>query len=274
MICFRYKVLCVIFFLTSVALLMAVDKPIGFYRFNGLYLQGAKRCQELLAQSQSPTMRKKLLFELAACYQFNTRERAYRKAIAIYRQFIEEFPQDPLCAKAYFNIGRCYDVFTTEREKDIEQARQAYQTCYENYKRSLWADQAFFWYANSFIYRLNPQSAASGVKIFKEFLEHFPNSFLRGVAHSQLSELYCAWLNNYQAAVKHSELALRQGIQDINLRRLHLYRLGYLYQFKLKDNENAVKWYKKLIAESPTKSDPNYFVAAMRIKELEHKHDK
>ena len=264
---YRYSIFLLVFYL-AVGAVWATEKPIGFYRSKGLYKQGAAHCQKLLKKAESPKARKKLLLELAACYQFNTRDHTYQRAVDICRQFILEYPNDLLCAKAYFNIGRCYDVFTVEREKDIEKARKAYKTCYGKYPNSQWADQAFFWYANSFLYHLNPRTAKTGEKLFKEFLKRYPKSFLTGVVYSQLSELYCTWLNNYKAAVKHSKMALQCGIQDVNLRRLHLYQLGYLYQFKLKDNKNAVKWYKQLMKESPTKSDPNYFVAQKRIKEL------
>ncbi len=263
----RCCALFLIFYLTA-GMISASEKPIGFYRSQGLYKQGAAHCRKLLDKTADPVARKKLLLELAACYQFNTREHSYREAVEISRQFIKEYPDDPMCAKAYFNIGRCYDAFTVEREKDIEKARKAYRMCYEKYPESQWADQAYFWHANSYLYHLTPRSAATGVNMFKKFLKRYPDSFLTGVVHSQLSELYCAWLKNYQAAVKHSEAALNYGIQYVNVRRLHLYRLAYLYQFKLKDAKNAVKWYKQLMKESPTKSDPNYFVAAKRVKEL------
>ncbi|MCF7853213.1 MAG: tetratricopeptide repeat protein [Candidatus Pacebacteria bacterium] len=210
----------------------------------------------------------KLLMELAACYQFDTRAHTYEQAVQVYEQFIQNFPDNPLCAKAYFNIGRCYDAFTLEREKDIQKARTAYRACYESYPDSQWADQAYFWHANSYIYKLTPRTAETAAKMLETFLQNYPRSLLTAVAHSQLSELYCAWLNDHRASIRHSEAALDHGIRDTNIRRLHLYRLGYLYQFKMNDAANAIRWYKKLMDESPMQSDPNYFAAKKRVEEL------
>jgi outer membrane protein assembly factor BamD (BamD/ComL family) len=249
--------------------LSATEPTLGFYRSKGLYVQGTNHCLKLLNKTQKNEERKKIMLELAACYQFNTRDHTYLEAVETYKKFIKDFPDDPLCAKVFFNIGRCYDAFTMNRKRDIVKARAAYKTCYEKYPSSQWADQAYFWNANSYIYKLTPKTAKVSVGLFKQFLKLFPNSFLTGVVHSQLSELNCAWLNNYALAVKHSEAALKYGIQDVNLRRLHLYRIGYLYQFKLGNNKQALKWYKILVADSPMKSDPNYFVAIKRIRELQ-----
>ena len=267
MTCNRSIILFLLFY-SAVGVALAGRDKIGFYRSKGLYKQGAAHCLALMNKTKDQDERKKLLLELAACYQFNTRDHTYAQAVKIYRQFISEYPKEPLCAKAYFNIGRCYDAFSTERNHDIRQAREAYRNSYERYSGSQWADQAYFWHANSFIYKLNQETAIKAVKMLEEFLKRYPKSFLKGVVHSQLSELNCAWLNNFKAAVTHSEAALACGIQDINLKRLHIYRLGYLYQFKLKDNKKAIKWYQRLLADSPTKSDPNYFVAEKCLKEL------
>jgi tetratricopeptide (TPR) repeat protein len=268
-----FKLMLIIFCFITFAV-SATEKGLGFYRSKGLYIQGAAHCQKSLKNTQNIEEKKKIFLELAACYQFNTRDHTYRKAVEVYRQFIQKYRGDPLCAKAYFNIGRCYDAFTVERQQDIEKARKAYKACYEKYPASQWGHQAFFWHANSYLYHLTPKTATTGEKTLKEFLRRYPKSFLRGVVNSQLSELYCTWLNNYKAAVKHSLAALKYGIQDVKLRRLHLYRLAYLYQFKLKDDQNALKWYGKLTAESPSKSDPNYFVAKKRIKKLMSKLEK
>jgi tetratricopeptide (TPR) repeat protein len=266
--CYPFNVVLLTFlFVTGLA--ASEKKSPEFYRSKGLYAQGAEYCQTLLDKTQNPQKRKKLLIDMAACYQFNTRDHTYQKAVDVYRQFINKYPDDPLCAKAYFNIGRCYDAFTLQRKKDIGKAREAYKTCYGKYPGNQWADQAYFWHANSYIYKLTAKSATISAGMFEQLLKRYPKSFLTGVVHSQLSELYCAWLNKYKLAVEHSEAALQYGIQSINVKRQQLYRLGYLYQFKLHDNQQAVKWYKKLVAASPTKSDPNYFVAKKRIRELQ-----
>ena len=267
MSCYRFYLYLLVFVLSSTAF-GAKPETLGYFRSKGLYVQGVAHCKDTLKRTRKTTKRKIVLLELAACYQFNTRDHTYPEAVKVYRQFLNEFSQDALAGKAYFNIGRCYDAFTMNWEQDIEKARIAYKNCYEKYPESFWADQAYFWYANSFIHKLTPELAAKAAKIFEEFLKRYPESFLCGVVHSQLSELYCAWLKNYKESIRHSEAALACGIRDIKLKRLHFYRLGYLYQFKLKDNKNAVKWYRCLMENSPTKADPNYFVAEKRIKEL------
>ncbi len=266
--CLLYAFFAMIFLLAGPYSGAAELENVSLFRTKGAYRKGAAVCRKLLDGPVSGGKRLDLMFELAACYQFDTRNHAYPQAVAVYEKIIREFPGDPLCAKAYFNIGRCYDALSVEREKDITRAREAYKNCYEKFSGSLWAQQAYFWHANSYIYQLTPETAKVSAGMFEAFLKKYPDSMLAGVVHSQLSELYCAWLDNFRTAVKHSEAALAHGIRDANLRQLHLYRLGYLCQFKLNDKSKALKWYRQLMAESPAKSDPNYFVAAKRVKEL------
>ncbi|MBL4700247.1 MAG: tetratricopeptide repeat protein [Phycisphaeraceae bacterium] len=265
----KMKTLFVIITLLVTTNLWAESVDLKYYRSKELYNQGAAHCQKLLLKTTDKQKRKEILIELAACYHFNTRDQTYQEAVETYQQLIKEYPSDPLCARFYFYIGRCYDAFSRNRPQDIDKAHKAYRACFEKYPESQWADQAYLWLANSYIFKSSIKNAKMSAETFEGFLKRYPKSMLVGIAHSQLSELYCAWLKDYVATVKHSEAALAWGIENVNLRRLHLYRLGYVYQYKLNNIPKSLQWYKQLITESPTQSDPNYFVVVKRVRELE-----
>jgi len=241
-------------------------------RKQGEYARAAKHCKNILEQNEIPeTQRKILTLELAACYQFDTRKSQTDAAIEVYKKFLENWEADPLAAKANFNLARCLEFTGKRKKRYLEDARCHYKIVYEKFPDSLWADQSYFWEAMSYAVPLNPETAADTVKRLQKFEERFPESILRAVVFSEISELSCTYLEDYDLAIASGIRALELGLGSPGLCGKIRYRLAYLYQYKKADLRNALKWYKELVAASPMKSDPNYFVAEERISAIINK---
>ena len=241
-------------------------------RKQGEYAPAAKECARLLeSKSLDAAERKDLMLELAADYQFDSRVNRSAAAGEAYRNFLNLWPADPLAAQAHFNLARCLEFIGNNRARDLEAARTHYRTVYEKFPGSIWADQAYFWLAMSYSAELNKETAAATVARLKDFDQRFPNSALKAAVAAELSDLACAYLDDYDMAIESGLKAMNYGIRSQNIKQALRYRLAYLYQFKKGNPGNALKWYQAIVDASPTKSDPNYFVALERIGELEGK---
>ena len=224
-------------------------------------------CLSLLKSAKlDDALKKAALLELAACRQFDKGSNRCAKAAESYREFLKLWPDDPLAAKAHFNLARCLEL--ASEGSNVEEARNHYQIVYGEFPGSIWADQAYFWEAMSHSNSLNKETAAKTVEMLKDFDSKFPSSPLKGVSAAELSELACSYLDDIDLAIESGLKALSFGLQSQELKSRILYRLAYLYQFKKGDLAKAAKYYQELVDSSPTKSDPNYFVALKRMEEF------
>jgi tetratricopeptide repeat protein len=98
----------------------------------------------------------------------------------------------------------------------------------------------------------NSEEVANAFKNLEEFCDNYKgDSPLLTPVHLFADFQYIVHKKDFKSAVEHLLAALRLGIENQRLREEILYRIGRIYQTKLKNPRNAQMYYKQFLREYP-----------------------
>lgn len=196
------------------------------------------------------------------------------KAREYYRQIIALAPQSDLAAWALLALARMKHLVPVGQEPDYAEVRRAYEEVMDRYPGHLAAEEAFLYWAATYLATLRPDDTERALARLQEFVRDRSHKFI-GPAYSLMAVGYqnlgCGEerLRAELASLETTEVDPANPFTEF---AWQYWNIATIAEFEVGDLETARTYYQKLIEEYPT--DIRVYAcrrALERIEELERR---
>ncbi len=136
------------------------------------------------------------------------------------------------------------------RETDYMEAIEIYESVYQNYPKSQYADEALFEIGT--IYYINIYNADRALHYFRELVTQYPDSSLATQAYLRLAEIHEVELTDLPQAIAYWSQTLALDI-TLEVRRQIYFKMGDAY-FKLNQFDEAFQKFRMLMEDGSNDS--------------------
>ena len=136
------------------------------------------------------------------------------------------------------------------RETDYMEAIEIYESVYQNYPKSQYADEALFEIGT--IYYINIYNADRALHYFRELVTQYPDSSLATQAYLRLAEIHEVELTDLPQAIAYWSQILALDI-SLEVRRQIYFQMGDAY-FKLNQFDEAFQKFRMLMEDGSNDS--------------------
>lgn len=203
------------------------------------------------------------LFGLAVNAAYGTIERP-KKARKYFNRIVEQYPQNTVAAWALLKLGQLEGTDSTAQR---QAAREYYQKILEQYPDSLAIHESVVRLAGTYFYELDPNLTKVGTEILESHLEKYPDNPLASIMRFRLFYWYAEVEKDYEHAIKHGAILGELKMSNSDRWGQQYWSVAQIYHYKLNMPREALKWYKKIIADE-TPLNLFTFSAKQKIKEI------
>jgi tetratricopeptide (TPR) repeat protein len=208
-------------------------------------------------------------FGLAMALHYKTPPDASSVAEArrLYLELADRCPDAPCAPRALLNAARVDELRDYYRDViNLESARKLYRRVIARYPKSPLVGEAVLRLAQSYTITMNPREIEEGIKIARNWLKDHSTDPLAGLMYLMMGDIYFEPLEKYDEAVKAYIKADELKSLDPGQEGYTYWRIARLAHKKLNDRATAVKYYTKIITDTPTFSKG--YQSQMALKEL------
>jgi tetratricopeptide (TPR) repeat protein len=178
---------------------------------------------------------------------------AIEEARKLYLLLGDKYSTVPCAARALMNAGRIDELRDYYQDKiDLDSARKLYRKVIEKYKNEPIVSEAVLRLAQSYTNTFKKEEILEGIKIMQDWLKDHPNDPLAGLMHLLMADMNYYPLLNYKQAVTDYIRADELKSLEPGQEGYAYWRIALLAQKKLNDKSIAVKYYTKIIKDTPT----------------------
>ncbi len=174
-----------------------------------------------------------------------------------YEKILIKFPDSDAAAVACFKLGRLNELFG-----HFKDAADYYRKLAQIYPESPLCDEGLFRLAR--LYRLNLDKPDDAIEIYQQLRHIFPASEWAAKSCLEQAEVLLTQSKPDKAIAVYREFI--SDYPDNGLLEDVYFRIAEIYQFKIKNSNEALKLYQKLIEEFPQDSWAE--LARKRVEEL------
>jgi tetratricopeptide (TPR) repeat protein len=175
------------------------------------------------------------------------------EAVQLYQQLIDTTPDAPYAPRAMLNIGRVYELSDYYKDgEDFPKARAYYEQVVERWPDLPIAGEATLRIAGTYVKSFEPKQVRKGTQVLEDWLAEHPDDPLASAMWHYLAVTYFYPLENYAKYVSCMERADEIGLLLRGRLRLDYWRTAYVADTILTNRDVAVKFYTKVITETPT----------------------
>jgi TolA-binding protein len=219
-------------------------------------------------------------YGLGYTWQFRKPGEDIDKAMARYRQCVQDFPATTMTPLAMMALARQADVPTDVKNRDVATARKWYKRIVDEHPDHFIAREATLWLALTYMENKNdPALVDSGIAMLKEDLAQDPNHFCAATMHHIIGGVHSQRAvdaedqetrkREFALAVDQFAAAEKAGLQLQNDRGTMCHRAGRICEYALEDYPRAIKWYGKLVHE--IKRHQRFYVSKLALIRLHTK---
>jgi len=210
-----------------------------------------------------------MTFATAVCYEHQTppSKETVQESRRLFWLLAEKYPRHACAARALLNVARIDELRNYYLDRiDLESARKLYQKVTATYPGTLEASEAVLRLAQSYTNTFNKPDVETGVKILEDWLRDHPKDPLAGIMSLLLGDVYFYPLAEYDKCVKAYMRADELKSLEPGKEGYTYWRIARVAQDKLKNKDIAVKYYTKIIMDTPTFAKG--FQSQLALKEL------
>lgn len=119
-----------------------------------------------------------------------SKEEKYEEAIKIYEMILKDYPKDKFASVSAYDLAVIYqslDIKNLTREQRLNKAIEYFTMVFDKYPESAEAPKSLF--TAGFIYANELNDYDNGTKLYKLFIEKFPNNELAASAQIELDNM-------------------------------------------------------------------------------------
>lgn len=194
-------------------------------------------------------------FGLAMSLQHRTPPDAdsVREARGLYLDLADRCPKAACVPRAILNAARIDELRDYYQDViDLKSARALYRRVIQDYPTDPIVSEAVLRLAQSYIITMKPEEIQEGIKIIRDWLKDHPNDRLAGLMYLMLGDIYFAPLEQYDESVKAFIKADELKSLEPGQEGFIYWRIARLAHKKLNDRATAIKYYTKIITDTPT----------------------
>jgi len=174
------------------------------------------------------------------------------EAVSLYKMLLEKTPDSPLAARTMMNLGRIAELRDYGGDTpDLEAAREWYIRVRDRFMNEPIAGEATLRIAATYIQTYEPEQVRKGVEILHAWLADHPKDELASAMWQYLADTYFYPLRDYRRSVECYEKADAIGWTDVANKGPIYWRVANLADRFLNDRATAIKYYTKIIRETP-----------------------
>ncbi len=192
---------------------------------------------------------------------------AIEEARKLYMVLADKYPDSPCASRALLNVGRIDELRDFYQDKiNLDSARACYRKVAEKYSKDPIVSEAVLRLAQSYTNTFKKEDIAEGIKIMQDWIKGHPKDPLAGLMYLLMGDLNFYPLENYKAAVENYIRADELKSLEPGQEGYIYWRIAVLAHKKLNDKVTAVKFYTKIIKDTPTFSKG--YQSQLALKEL------
>lgn len=175
------------------------------------------------------------------------------KAEELYGLLIQKAPKSKYIPRSMMMIGRIKELRDFFDDKiNLEEARSWYQRVVDNNPQDRIAGEATFRIGATYIGTYEPDQVKKGIEVLEDWLKKHPDDPMASGMWQYLGDTYFYPLNDYRKSldcyIKADEIGLVEKGREGGV----YWRMAVMADRLLKDRDNAVKYYTKIITLVPT----------------------
>ena len=176
-----------------------------------------------------------------------------QEALRLFRDLAAKAPQSKYAPRATYNAGRILEqVDEFGDPQDLEGARAEYQTVLDEWPTDLIASEAAMRIAGTYVQTFDEPRVRRGVRVLEDWLVAHPDDRLASTMWQYLAETYFFPLQDYARSVQCYEKVDAIGWVDKGNQGPDYWRIAQMAERYLNDRATAVKYYTKIVIETPT----------------------
>jgi len=189
------------------------------------------------------------------------------QAAKLFAQLIEQAPQSRFTPRAMLNLGRILELPEDRDDPiDLPGARVWYQKVLDGWPNDPIAGEAMLRIAGTYIQTYDDAQLRKGVALLRNWVEEHPRDPLASIMWQYLAETYFFPLNDYQRSLEAYEKVDELGWADQGLQGKFYWRIAQMSERFLKNRDAAIKFYNKIIDETPNSG--KLYEAQLALKRL------
>ena len=259
----------------------------GWEQFRFADFGKSARAFERALQSDKPEIRAEATYGLGYLWQYRPVDADPERAMGLYREVLSNYAATGSAPWAMLAIARGYDLPRLESQRNVSAARDQYLEIMKLYPQHMVASEAALRLACTYLEKFGDAKAQQeGIAILNSWIEQHPDNFLAPGMYLLIGKTHVAndrWAEAVAAYRKAEELdhersqvvdAAGKPAADPNRRTLSPNKLSEMYyqaarisEEKLKDDQMALYWYRKIVAE--LSRDNKIYFARQQIQRLE-----
>lgn len=175
------------------------------------------------------------------------------QAVSLFNRLIEKSPQSRFAPRAMMNLGRIEELRDYHNDViDLVKARGWYQKVLDGWPNDPIAGEATLRIAATHIQTMDVKQDQIGIDILKKWLAAHPKEELASIMWQYIAETYFYPMQDYQQSLEAYEKVDQLGWTDEGNQGRVYWRIAVMCDKYLKNRDAAIKYYTKIIKETPT----------------------
>jgi tetratricopeptide (TPR) repeat protein len=175
------------------------------------------------------------------------------KAAQLFAELVKAAPRGPFAARAMMNLGRILELPDDRDDPvDLPGARSFYQKVADGWPNDPIAGEATLRIAGTYIQTFDKPAVQKGVELLRHWVETHPSDALASVMWQYLAETYFFPLQDYRRSLEAYDKVDALGWTENGLQGRTYWRIAQMSERVLKDRDAAIRYYTKVIVETPS----------------------
>jgi tetratricopeptide (TPR) repeat protein len=175
------------------------------------------------------------------------------KAEEFYGLLIQKTPKSKYIPRSMMMMGRIKELRDFFDDKiNLEEARGWYQRVVDTWPKDRIAGEATFRIAATYVQTYDEKQVKKGIKILEDWLQKHPDDPMASGMWQYLGDTYFSPLEEYRKSLNCYIKADEIGLLEKGREGPVYWRMAVMAEKFLKDRQNAVKYYTKIITLVPT----------------------
>lgn len=208
---------------------------------------------------------------LAAHYRTPPTPALIEEAKTRYRSIVELAPDCRFAPRSMLNLGRIAEMRDYGGDaSDPESARTFYRAVFERWPALDVADEAALRYADTYVQSFDEHAVREGAAFLQSWVEAHGDRVMASVIWEYLGQVRLVILKDYAGAIHALIRADELGLMDLASAGEVYWNIASVAHHELDDPALAVRYYRKIILETPKSG--NAFEAQLALFELRDSH--
>jgi tetratricopeptide (TPR) repeat protein len=180
-----------------------------------------------------------------------TRENA-ENARRLFAELVERSPHGKATPRAMMNLGRILELPEDRDDPvDLPGARRWYEKVIDTWPADPIAGEATMRTAGTYIQTFEEKAVRHGVELLRKWVEGHPTDPLASIMWQYLADTYFFPIKDYQRALEAYDRVDALGWTEKGLQGPYYWRIAQMSERFLKNRDASVKYYTKIITETP-----------------------